>query len=221
MNTAARISMALTLALLVPAYGQSAFQNLDFEAARVILVPPDYEIAATNALPGWRAFSGASELSLIPFNRPGIALPVKLIGPNSAVISGAFEVFLGGGGSISQAGRVPADAQLLLFKSLPSTPLLASLGGQNLSYAALSSGPNYTLYAADISAFAGQVVTLSLSAPPQAGLLIDDIEFVVPEPGCSGLGGLGGSLLALRSVWRRRLHPRTSLGFQEIPILKT
>ena len=113
---------------------------------------------------------------------------------------------------MSQTALVPAGAQLLLFKGQvfgsPSA-LVISLNGQNLSYTAISSGPNYTLYGADISAFAGQLETLSF-LEPLGNAVLDDIEFAVPEPSTLALLGLAGAVLAppyqrlRRAMIRRR-----------------
>ena len=70
-----------------------------------------------------------------------------------------------------------------------------SLGGQNLSCMAISNslnsyGRSYTVYGADISAFAGQTETLAFSlASPGHGIL-DDIQFspiAIPETSATSL----------------------------------
>ena len=68
----------------------------------------------------------------------------------------------------------------------------------NLSYAAVSSGTtsyglNYSTYAANVSAFAGKVGTLTFSG----GGILDDIQFspeLIPEPSPSWLFFLGGGV---------------------------
>jgi hypothetical protein len=46
-----------------------------------------------------------------------------------------------------------------------TTPMLVvSLGPQSLTFFALSNGPNYSVYAANVSAFAGQMEALTFSA---------------------------------------------------------
>lgn len=115
------------------------------------------------------------------------------------------------GGSIAQTALVPAGTQSFLFKGRgigPGASLVVSLGGQDLPYIALSNGPNYTLYGADVSAFAAQTATLAFSAPsPQ--FLIDDIQFsplAIPEPTFLALTCAAGLVFAvqLRRMARRR-----------------
>jgi hypothetical protein len=197
------------------------FANLDFESARIIPLytnGPDVYIAATNALPGWTAWFGTNHpLTVIPYNVPAAVLlpPVGLYGSNAAIPSGNFGVFLQNG-SISQTGLIPTNAASLLFdaQSPFSTPFAVSLGGQNLSYMAISnalnsSGYGYTIYSANISAWAGQVVNLRFSGWPGGiwpGGILDDIRFSstpVPEPGGVALMALGSGVVIYVS---RRKH---------------
>jgi len=80
------------------------------------------------------------------------------------------------------------------------------VGGQNVPFSALGLGPNYTLYGANISAWAGDTEQLTFSAMEGGqgvGLnnwVLDDISFSptgVPEPDPFILTGLGGTLFAL------------------------
>ncbi|MDE3067565.1 MAG: hypothetical protein KGJ60_08435 [Verrucomicrobiota bacterium] len=71
MSKAMFVILAAVAAFGALAHCQGTFQNLDFEAARVILITngPYYgDIATTNALPGWSAFAGTNQLSAIPFD---------------------------------------------------------------------------------------------------------------------------------------------------------
>src|ERR1043166_1592977 len=90
-----------------------------------------------------------------------------------AFSSGNFSVLLQGGQSasaapITQTGMVPASARSLLFYAAAAsstTPMLSvSLGPQSLTFFALSTGPNYSVYAASVSAFAGRMEALTFSA---------------------------------------------------------
>jgi hypothetical protein len=217
MNKDLITSLSAAIVAASSAFGQGTFQNLDFESARVVFVASPYhtEIVATNALPGWSAFSGANQLSTIFYNDGRFFPPVELLGTNRYVIGGHFSVLLseGGGigtniygpGSISQTGLVPDSAKSLLFEATSSS-LVVSLGGQNLSYMAISNAPNYTLYGADISMFAGQTETLSFMAV-KGFRVLDNIQFssqVIPEPSIHALLGLGGLFLAALSFWRFR-----------------
>jgi hypothetical protein len=195
----------LTSAFTISLRGQGDFRNLDFESAQIIF--GDNGLATTNALPAWSAFSGTNQLATIPYNAGTFFPEVGLYGSNPAVISGNFSVDLNQGGYISQTGVVPPDANSLLFKAGDnnSFALIVSIGGQNLSYIALSNGSNYTLFGADVSTFAGQTAPLTLFAPT-AVAFIDDIQFspqAIPEPSTLALFSLGGVLIAAR-----RFRPR-------------
>jgi hypothetical protein len=212
------ILTGLLFAVVQNGYGQG-FVNLDFESAQIIPASGSLPngIDTTNALPGWTIFVGATRQSQITYNNPALgATWVYLNATNGANISGNFSVVLQGGlsasaASITQTGLVPASAMSLFFEAQPSVGTLqVSLGGQNLSFIALSVGVNYTLYAADISAFAGQTQQLTFSALQDSQHLynnwnIDNIQFsstAVPEPGTLALVGLGSALLAARQ-WRK------------------
>ena len=76
---------------------------------------------------------------------------------------------------------------------------------------AVGTGPNYTLYGADISAWAGQTEELTFSALQSSfGLndwIIDDISFsqtAVPEPGAGALVAIGALLFGARKWFVRR-----------------
>jgi hypothetical protein len=83
------------------------------------------------------------------------------------------------------------------------------VGTQIIPFAAVGTGPNYTLYAANISAWAGQTEQLTFSALEDLSVLnnweIDDITFsttaVVPEPGALALMLMGGLGFGMRR-WR-------------------
>lgn len=182
----------LTIAALYtpPARAQAGFQNLDFEAAKVIFVGG--VIATSNALPGWSAFSSGNQLDTISYNVFTMIPPVQVYGSNVHVIAGEFSVSLAANGSISQTGLIPSTAQSLLFKALtdPIPTLQASLGGQALTLTPVSNGSGYVLYGADISSFAGQPAALAFFGDG----VLDDIVFSpnpVPEPAFPALLGIG------------------------------
>ncbi len=201
------------------ARAQGTFQNLDFEAAKVVFLTPGKPLIATsNALPGWTATFGASQLTAVPYLAGGGA-GVVLFGLYGSSIDGSFSVGIGAGAagdaSISQTGLVPADARSLLFKvsyggavASRSTDIV-SLGGQSLPLVALSSSRAFTLFGADISQSAGQTETLSfysLASDPQSPPVyaLDDIAFspqIVPEPSVLALAALGFATLL---VFRRQ-----------------
>ena len=187
------------------------FVNLSLQQADVVPIGPD-AIAVTNALPGWSVFYGGIQQSFVTFNDPALgATFVTLLATNGQQLSGNYSVLLQGGGTasaatISQTGHVPASAESLLFDAAATRPdtsvLIVSLGGEDLSFIAISNGPNYSVYGADVSAFAGQTEALTFSAPEDLSVPniwnINDISFSsapIPEPSPLGLLAVGGFLL--------------------------
>ncbi|HEV2352724.1 MAG TPA: hypothetical protein VGR89_00640 [Puia sp.] len=203
------------------AAGQS-FINLDFEGAADL--PPYSGLGATtNLLPGWSAFVGAMPASNVLYNAFNASPAVELLGSNALVPDGNFCVSLAGGGSVSQTGTIPTDAESLLFDALPnnsSQPFFVSLDGQDLSYFALSNsissyGHAYTIYGANISAFAGDEETLAFSVHIGGGSL-DDIQFstmIVPEPPAISLILLSsGILIYARYRFQKKPYSRSGSG---------
>ena len=111
--------------------------------------------------------------------------------------------------SISQTGVIPAGTQSLQFEGFQffadGGQLQVSVGSQTISVVQIGTGPNYALYGANISAWAGQTETISFTA----GLAplpytvnnweVDDISFspnAVPEPSPLIFMGIGGLILA-------------------------
>jgi hypothetical protein len=100
--------------------------------------------------------------------------------------------------------------QSLMFKAQPGAgPFDILIGSQAIPFSAIGSGPNYTLYAANISAWAGRSEELSFSALNDGGVnnwVLDDITFspnAVPEPSTLALLVMGGMALAARR-WRAK-----------------
>jgi hypothetical protein len=200
----------LALIMSVSLRGQG-FVNLDFQSAQIIFADPPYNhvIATTNALPYWSAFdgTGTNSLSFISYRSSAFVSPVTLNSysyTNGGSLSINYSVLLDLG-SISQTALVPADAQSLFFKSKPNSGITVSLGGQDLSYMAISNALDYTLYGAAIpSSFAGQTQTLTFGGGP-----LDNIQFspeAIPEPSAASLILLGtGILFYVRRLKRYRL----------------
>jgi hypothetical protein len=215
-----------TMLILLCQDGQAqGFINLDFERATIVQNPSSpgapYAVYARNAIPGWIPTSilGADD---IIYNTSALGATTVSIfdikGP-APIIEGEYSIQLFGGqgvptgASISQTSLVPVDAESILFKAkysgLPGGTLLVSLGGQNVSFSAISPGPNYTLYGGDVSAFAGQVQQLMFTAPPGVNNYweLDDIQFsniAVPEPRVFVLFASYALLLGWRVLRRRR-----------------
>jgi hypothetical protein len=212
--------VAVSFALLRSASGQG-FINLDFEDATIVPDPSSgyypYAVYANQAIPGWTTvgFLGPNE---ILYNDVTLGSPnVSLLGLNDhygpAPLDGAFSIilqaYITGSPSISQTGLVPVSAKSLLFEAQAdngsTTPILnVSLGGQAISFFAILTASNYTLYGGNIPpGLAGQVETLTFSAFQEGGNTweIDDVQFSassIPEPSVFGLLVLGGLLFSLR-----------------------
>src|SRR5262249_18026951 len=106
--------------------------------------------------------------------------------------------------ALGQIGLVPLNAKSIQWKA--SNELGLSVQGQAIPVVQIGLGPNYTLWGANISQFAGQTVDLRISTlqTPQRLFYtrsLDDIGFssvAIPEPGVAALTALGMVLLSLR-----------------------
>jgi hypothetical protein len=201
MTTLSTIQTAL-LVFAMPALGQSVFQNLDFESATVVTDFPPNIIDTAAALPNWTVLDGTSQMSIILYNSNSA---VSLWGSGQA-LDGNFSVGFNTGGSISQTCSIPADARTLLFigtrPTVAARLLRVSISGQLLPYGLISIGPDYVQWGADISAFAGQPVTLTFSG----GGLLDDIQCSpspIPEPSLSWLLFAGSGVLLYVRGWNQ------------------
>jgi hypothetical protein len=197
------------------------FVNLDFEDANLSGYAAG-PVPTSDAVPGWTAggYLGPNQML---YNNITIGSPNVSIVSSASVfpspIDGTFSVFLQGGDAptpsafISQTGLIPASARSLLFKAqadggAPINSLAVSVGGQNVSFSAISAGPNYTLYGSDISAVAGLTEQLTYSVLEYYQWNIDDIQFSsssIPEPSVFGLITLGGLFLRLRCCYKPRM----------------
>jgi hypothetical protein len=215
------LSQSLGVAFALSTSAQGTFQNLNFEDATPGLVPGN--VSAASALPDWSVYYGGVQQTSITYDAPGLgSTEATLIGPGvpavaSFIIDGNYSLLLQGGGtasaaSISQSGTIPSGAESLLFKAQPGEGTLdVLLGNQVVPFTAVGTGANYTLYAANVSAWSGDTESLTFSALQDlAGpnnWTIDDISFstsVVPEPGPLALTAIGGLLFALY----RRFAPK-------------
>jgi hypothetical protein len=119
--------------------------------------------------------------------------------------------------SIWQTGQVPQTARSLYFISNPSgaVPLFqVTLGSVSIPVTEMGGTTKYTIWAGDISAFAGQTEQLMFTAPPGLGGYLDQITFspiAIPEPTTEALLSVGGIVLGLRILRRNRLSlPRNT-----------
>src|SRR5262249_2300528 len=116
-----------------------------------------------------------------------------LAGNYSALVLGAtLSTGEGIPATISQTALVPAGTKsVVVDMSWQLASPVVSLGGQTINMIPIKTFPTYTLYAGDISSFAGQTATLSFTEPPPPpGFLpnlleLDNIILTtasVPEP---------------------------------------
>jgi len=220
-------SLVVGLALLLSAggaYAQGTFQNLDFESATIVPDPssPFYPnaVIASSALPGWTAYIyGFPETSILYHTRVLSTANVTLFDPNDVgdptPLEGLYSVGLMGqvpgtspsqSAAIAQTGQVPDAARALTFFAQIGG-LQITFNGQLIPYTGIGSGPNYTIWGCDVSAFAGQTGELRFTTLPNTSALIDNIQFSdqsVPEPGVFGVSALGALLVGWRFLWRRR-----------------
>ncbi len=201
------------------------FSDLDFEIATINTVSFPGGDRFTATVQGWSVNTPNyvnGDPNSIPYN--DIALDeasVDLVGIDSPftppAIEGLYSIYLQGGtqfahstngASIWQTAQIPATARSLIYWG---NALQVSFGGQMLLFSAISNAPNYTVYEADISAYAGQTGELRFTEPWEHEALLDNIQFSTspaPEPSVSGLSALGGLCLAWRR-WRRKSSKST------------
>jgi PEP-CTERM motif len=221
--------LLIGLALLLGVAGataQGTFQNLGFESALVSGHAPHDGLPITSALPGWAAgVDGADKTATVYYDAvslggPFIAINDANTGFGFTPIQGRFSacLFSTGGNlpvatSISQTGLVPADTMSLQAQMVVQGPTpVVMLGGQVINMVPLAAFPAYTLYGADVSAFAGQTATLSFTEPPPgqasvSSLELDGIVFSsepIPEPGTIAMLSLGALLVGWHVLRRRR-----------------
>jgi hypothetical protein len=218
----AGFSVALFATLSVHA---QTFQNLNFEQAHPSPGVPG-PASAASALPSWTVYYGNIQQTQVIYDGESTgATQVSLIGigaePFLYPLDGNYSVFLTGSpeasaASISQTGLIPAGDQSLFFEAEQVTGpgvLDISIGGQNVPIVAVGTEAAYTLYAANISAWANDPEPLTFSAPAISGGLngweIDDISFSTtptpePEPSVAALTAVGGLLFGARKWFARR-----------------
>ncbi len=218
MKTSKFISTFLAiLAPLLSAIAQGGFQDLSFESARLVPSPGDpgrFTIAA--AFPGWNGYYGTNQFSSVLYNNltlGGASISIlDSSSPVGLVIDGRYTAVLQAGLEdtyIAQIGLIPTSALLLEFKAFVGGSAAVSFAGQDILFSAIGSGPNYTLYGGDISAFAGQLGELRFTVQgranmPPSNLYLDSIAFSsVPEPSTWAIAAVGCVLLSFR-VWRKR-----------------
>jgi hypothetical protein len=206
-------------------FGQG-FVNLGFENTTftTFLVNEYSGYYATNAtVPGWnwtpqQTFGYGDPSTTVAYNNLALDSPaVTLHGTNDPygyqAISGKYSILLQGGSpsvpstsysSIWQTGQIPSTAQSIIYWG---GALQVSFNGQPLSFSDMGDTPNYTIWGANISAYAGQTGQLLFTAPWETTAFLDNIQFsssAVPEPSEFALSGLGALLLSFRRWTKKR-----------------
>jgi hypothetical protein len=218
-----KLLATLLLSVNFAAKGQGTFKNLNFELANPgPLIQSPYGISfamnvpVENALPDWSVYYGSDQQTMINVNDPSLgSTAVTLIAPGNGPIDGNYSVLLQGGitataASISQTGLVPSGTQSLFFEAQPDYGTFEVLvGSQIIPYITISTGPGYTIYAANISAWAGQTEQLTFSALANENSYwqLDDISFSsqsVPEPNTEEIGITAAAMFGMRMLWRKR-----------------
>jgi hypothetical protein len=214
------ILVAAILATVQRCYTQG-FVNLNFENANTSGYTPGISfIPSSIAIPGWSVYLGGSTNPASGVVYDGLSLGGAIVSlqDSNAVssgygpIQGNYSILLQGStvstpttAAIGQTGTIFGGTQSLTFFSSFYGALQVTFNGQPISYLVTGSTANYNIYAADISAFAGQTGQLLFTAAINSSVLLDNIQFsttAVPEPSTFVLATLGGVLLGLRR-WRK------------------
>ncbi len=200
------------VSMSIAAFGQG-FVNLNFESAKNMPTNASVGgfVAASNALPGWDASYGGYGVAPMPFlyyinNVDGIGTLIEILG-GEAALSGNYSVYVNPNSSISQTATVPDNALSLQFEGIIEVNgFYVSLGGVDLHYSLLSTGPKYDVYGANIPSYMdGQLETLNFNAVTGSGIL-DNIQFSamsVPEPSEGFLISFGAILFSLFSLFKK------------------
>ncbi|PWU15817.1 MAG: hypothetical protein C5B50_14655 [Verrucomicrobia bacterium] len=203
----------LALSTVMNSDGQG-FINLDFERG----------VTSSNTIPGWTAYVNGSPTTVLSNNIALNGGAVCLLGTNGGFqqIQGAWFAYLQGQtvgfpntASIGQTGMVPITAESLIFWGSVGAGDV-TFNGQTLPLVVLGTAPNYKIYGANISGFAGGVGQLLFTSySSQVGGQwdsVDNIQFstqFIPEPSAVALLSVG--VLSFGLI-RTRLQNGTGLG---------
>lgn len=167
------------------------------------------------AFPLWTASIGGAQPSTAIYDTINLdtsGISILDSGAPFGLIEGSYTAVLqagiGGDTALSQMGVVPTDTQSLIFKALSANgPFAVSMNGQTLPLRPIGTGGNFTLYEADIRAWAAQNALLQFTVfavNPHVNnnfLYLDAIQFV-PEP-TAHMWIMAAASLAL---WLKRRH---------------
>jgi hypothetical protein len=204
------------------------FVNLNFESPILPLAPDGGFVQTANAIPGWTAYLFANPQTEIGYNAVSIGGSIITLNDTNASgsatailpIQGKYSVVLYASqfgpyapAAIGQTGEIPPDAQSLTFfanlfnfVNFVST-VQVTFNGQPINYLVTGSTANYNIYAADISAYAGQTGELLFTATSPSLAILDNIQFsstAVPEPSTFGLAVLGALVFGLAKKRQRQ-----------------
>jgi hypothetical protein len=211
----------VTMSFVFSIHAQGTFQNLNFESANPGTTF-SFGVPVSSALPGWTVTIGGVQQTDVGVNTFSTGAPaVSLIAPGGPVpaIDGNYSVFLTGStavSSISQSGLIPSGMESLFFDAQQGTggggngTLSLMVGNQTVPITPVETESGYTVYGANISAWAGDPEQLTFSASEATSGLnnwtLDDISFsptATPEPNTLALIVMGGAAFAVRQ-WRKR-----------------
>ncbi|HEY5504182.1 MAG TPA: PEP-CTERM sorting domain-containing protein [Sedimentisphaerales bacterium] len=204
-----KIGLIAFMALLSWEGKSQGFLNLDFESANLTGYPQTSPVPAANAFPSWTVNAQYIIYDDISLSGESISI-VGQAPPNSfPPIQGAYYALLVAGNnpvgatsiSIGQSGTIPLGTESITFWGNIGG-LQISFAGQSLAFSQTGSTANYNIYAADVSAFAGQAGQLLFSLPAYTSTArLDNIQFSsspVPEPSEFALLALGVLLFGSR-----------------------
>lgn len=214
-----------------------AFQDLNFESATLSPPPtgPGDSVDFAPAFPGWSGFAGTNQLTVALYDATYLdTAAISIIDTNplppgvfgelidgnyTAVLQADFYPGIGPAAvSLAQTGLVPLGTKSLSFLAFPSSLAVSnftvSLGGTPLNLISFPvTNENYSLYEADVSAFAGLVEELKFTLFPALPsgnnryLSLDDIMFspdAIPEPSSLSLVMVGVASLGIWRMTRRK-----------------
>jgi hypothetical protein len=196
-------------------YSQGTFQNLDFELANPGPITFSFSVPVSSALPDWTVAIGGVQQANVGYNAFSTGAPtVTLISANiqSPPLDGNYSVMLESSDestAISQTGNIPLGTQSLFFDAQKGSGsggngnLVVTIGSQTVSTVPVAVEPNFVVYGANISAWAGTTESLTFTAPAANSAFniweLDDISFssnAVPEQNPVMLSGIAGCLFA-------------------------
>jgi hypothetical protein len=206
------LSIALFTSNVQTGHSQ-AFTNLNFESAVVTGHSAGDSIPAANAFPGWNV-SLAPVYNGISLGAPAISIIDSAAPLGAGPLQGKYSAFLFGSlgvtAEISQTGLIPAGTESVRMDVYTFYGFTVMLDGQPLTMVPLSSTSSYTVYGADIPAYAGETATLSLDVPPIAEPNAAEFDGIVfspqstPEPSTWALILCGAGVFALKRRAKRR-----------------